>query len=198
MTISNRHLAPEDLIDVAEGVRAEASWPHLSACDSCRQQLTELRTTRERLQDGDVPEPSPLFWSQFSRRVSEAVAAEPSSQRWFEWLRPRVVLPVAAAAVAAALLAVALKPASPVSPAPAAQAESLALSDPLAADLVDGDVDSSLDLVADLTAGVDLDAAIDAGLTSRESAEHAVTHMNADDLAALQRLLKEAMARRGA
>ena len=40
--------------------------------------------------------------------------------------------------------------------------------------------------------------AIDAGFTTRESAEHAVTHLSGDELAALQRLLKDAIARRGA
>jgi hypothetical protein len=71
-------------------------------------------------------------------------------------------------------------------------------ADAPSAEIPDIDDDSSLALVAGLTANIDLSEAADAGLTSRESAEHAVTHMNRDELATLQRLLKEAMARRGA
>jgi hypothetical protein len=45
---------------------------------------------------------------------------------------------------------------------------------------------------------MDLGDAIDAGLTPRESAERAVTHMSSEELLALQRLLKDAIARGGA
>lgn len=195
MTTSNPHLTPDQLVDVAEGTRAEAAAPHLAGCDACRQQLAELRESMARLRDADVPEPSPLFWNQFSRRVSEAVAAEsPSSRGWLAALQARVVVPVAVAAFAVALLAVVLRPAPPPATAPmtAAAVPDLPVSD---ADL---EPDSSLELVADLTAGIDLGDAIDVGLASRDGAEHAVTHMNADELAALRRLLTEAMARPGA
>jgi hypothetical protein len=50
------------------------------------------------------------------------------------------------------------------------------------------DDDPSLQLVADLSADVDL-GDDEAGLTSRTSAEHAVTHMSAQDLQELKRLL---------
>ena len=46
-------------------------------------------------------------------------------------------------------------------------------------------------LVADLSAELDLDPAADAGLAPAGSAEHAVTHMNDDELRELQRLLQQ-------
>jgi len=65
-------------------------------------------------------------------------------------------------------------------------------------DVTAAENDRSLEFIADLTAGIDLSDAFDAGLTSRDSAEHAVTQLNPGELAALRRLLQEAMARRGA
>jgi hypothetical protein len=202
MTNSDSHLTPEDLIDVAEDVRADASFPHLSVCDRCRRELTDVRAAMSAARGADVPEPSPLFWTQFSRRVGDALAAEPVAQRrWFKWTQPRVFVPVSALALAAIVVAVMLNPVGrtsnrssmPSSPA----AASAAIEEP-AGDGADLENDSSLSLVADLTAGIDLSAAIDAGLTPRGSAEHAVTHMSAEELRALQRLLKEELARGGA
>jgi hypothetical protein len=60
------------------------------------------------------------------------------------------------------------------------------------------DDDVSLTLVASLTADLDLDAAGEAGLAPHGSAEHAVTHMNDDELRELRRLLKEQLAPSGA
>ncbi len=65
-----RHLTPEEFVDLAEGARAEASAPHLQACDACRRQLAELRATMSAAADIDAPEPSPLFWDHFSARVA--------------------------------------------------------------------------------------------------------------------------------
>lgn len=198
MTISDSHLTPEELIDVAEGTRREAASPHLSTCAACRDQLADIRAAIVLLQDADVPEPSPLFWTQFSRRVSAAAAVTSSARAgWSAWLRPRVTIPLGFAAFAVVLLAIVLTPSVPVS-APRAAAVASAPADLPDADVPDVEDDSSLNLVADLTAGIDLSAAMDAGLTSRNSAEHAVAHMNPEELATLQRLLKEAMARGGA
>ena len=200
MTIGKSHVTVEELIDVAEGARTEASVPHLAVCDRCRAQLNDLRSAMASAQEADVPEPSPLFWTQFSRRVNDAIATErPVSRRWIEWTRPRVFIPVSAALVAAIVIAVMLKPVARIA-APASSTPptvSAAVENP-AGDLADVESDSSLNLVADLTAGLDLSAAMDAGLTPRESAERAVTQMNADELLALERLLKEAIARGGA
>ena len=53
-----RHLTPDDLADLAEGMRAESSAPHLLWCESCRQQLAEIRAVLADATDVDVPEPS--------------------------------------------------------------------------------------------------------------------------------------------
>jgi hypothetical protein len=202
MKISDAHLTPEELIDLAEDARADASFPHLSVCDRCRRELSDVRAAMSAARGADVPEPSPLFWTQFSRRVNDAIAADPvAGRRWFEWTRPRVFMPVSAVALGAIVLAVVLNAPGRVSDRPSAPSgpgETAAATAEPAGDVADLEDDSSLRLVAALTAGIDLSAAIDAGLTSRDSAEHAVTYMSAEELRALQRLLKEELARGGA
>jgi hypothetical protein len=207
------HLRPEELVDLAEGTRAEASAPHLATCERCRRLLDELRTTMAAMEEESVPEPSPLFWDHLQQRVVAAVAAEGTPARFprLAWLaRPRVLVP--AGALVAAVLAVAVSlglqvspPPLPPSPtdrpvqvasapsdAPDASSRLELLNDSLAAD------DPSLQLVADLTAGMDSSAAGDAGLAVRGSAEHAVTHLNAAELSELQRLLRQELSKSGA
>ena len=172
-----KHLSTEQLVDVAEGASAESSLPHLPSCDTCRQQLADLRAMMSVVADVDVPEPSPLFWDHFSSRVHDAVEAErrsstPGIARWSVLKRPLVWT----AGVAGVVLAVALgtlagkRPAPALSPASntfvAETADSFDLSD-----------DASLSLVADLAADLDWDAAAEAGLT---------THIGVDNDAVMQ------------
>ena len=181
------HLRQDELLDLAEGVRAESSAPHLAGCDACRRQLADLRGTMAAVRGGDVPEPSPLFWDHFSARVREAVSVEraPAASGFWSW--PRVLMPIAAVA-AVVVVAIALgrsgqRPATIV----VSDANVPAIvSEPLA------DVDEpSLRLVADLSKDLDWDGARDAGLAASGSADHAVTHLTEGELRELRRLLKE-------
>jgi len=72
------HLRPEQLVDLAEGVIAATSMPHLASCDACRRELADMRAMLTAVADPDcaVPEPSPLFWDHLSARVREAVVEE--------------------------------------------------------------------------------------------------------------------------
>ena len=192
------HLNAADLIDLAEGARSESSVPHLAECARCRQQLLELRDMMAAAAGAsDVPEPSPLFWDHLSRRVHLAVAEQAGARRgWRDrqaWRRG--FIPASAAALGAALIvgvmtwrAPAPQPAgtgsgsthAALSPAPAAAA----------GDLLDdsADDDDSLMLVADLSAAADAD---ELGVEPAVSAEHAVIHLNGDELRELQRLLQQ-------
>src|SRR5262245_48037892 len=211
------HLRAEELVDLAEGTRAEASAPHLASCDRCRRQLAELRALMSSIVNDDlrtVPEPSPMFWDRFQDRVGEAVAAGGPPSRWAVltaqaswWRRPDVLLPVGALAMA---LMIALGIDSRLSTRPVVYAPGLSLSRPqdsgaLATSprvdlLSDGlvDDDPSLALVASLTATLDASEAGEAGLTAHDSAEHAVTHLSAPELLELQRLLQAEIAKAGA
>ncbi|MCU1382106.1 MAG: hypothetical protein JWL71_803 [Acidobacteria bacterium] len=210
------HLSAEELVDIAEGTRADAAVPHLAACDTCRGQLHDMRAMMTATGSVDVPEPSPLFWDHLSSRVSEAVATASPDARlkcsrvrgsWTERLlatRAYAFITVAAAVLIAAAVSSRVQAPAPMFPA----AIGVALPPPRAvadastpADVFDDRAitdDPSLRLVASLTDGVDLDTAREAGLAPRGSAEHAVTHMTDAELRELRRLLTEELAKSGA
>jgi len=195
------HLGAEELVDIAEGTSAESSAPHLAACDACRAQLHEMRSTMAAVQNVDVPEPSPLFWDHLSRRIGEAVAEDPAGVG----LRPsRYMVPAWFAVAAVLALAVVLgsRAMAPAPlPDPATAFVAAAPPAPERADDVTTDDDAgdaALTLVASLAGNVDVDTVREAGLAARDSAEHAVTHMSAAELQELRRLLTEEMKRSGA
>jgi hypothetical protein len=201
-----KHLSPDELIDVAEGARAEIDAPHLASCGGCQRQLARLRgalETLSRVSVAEVPEPSPLFWDHFSARVREAVAAEGSPRRhgpwelFGAWSRPRWLsaVPVAGAlamiAVAVAFSSYVTAPAVPEPPAsPSVESANEVASLPPfgAAD------DPTLSLVADLTADLDLDGAGEAGLTASAhvgGADDVVSTLSDGERRELRRLLQE-------
>jgi hypothetical protein len=204
------HLNADELVDLAEGTRPEGSAPHLAACDQCRRQMRELRAMMASVAEVDLPEPSPLFWEHLSQRVHDAVASEQAPRRaWLDACWRGLLTPWSAVA-AAMILVVAvfssrlLSPTGPprIGPAPAPPPSAVTVADAAPRDDLFSDAaadeDASLTLVASLTANLDLEAAGEAGLAQDGSAEHAVTHMNGDDLRELRRLLKEELARSGA
>jgi len=189
------HLNLEDLVDIAEGTRAEPSAPHLARCEACRAQLHDLRATLAAAKDVGVPEPSPLFWDHLSSRVSDAVAAEQGGARVksspYFW---------SSVAVAAGLVLIVLLRGSTSQPVPAQRSIPIATA-VLSADdpaTLGADDDPSLTLVASLTDDQDIDTVREAGLAPRGSAEHAVVHMSDDELRELGRLLREELGRSGA
>jgi hypothetical protein len=199
------HLRPDELIDLAEGTRAESSATHLAECAVCRLHLAELKAMMSAAADLDVPEPSPLFWDHFSARVHDAIAADGAPPRS---LWDRLALPLSIAACAAVIVAAAVSlrvgwtPGFvPSGPAPVASHTSPADELP-AADLAPFPDDPSLDLVADLASQVaqaDWDAAGAQGLeTHEDTADKAVGQLSAGERRELQRLLKEELTRRGA
>ena len=100
-----RHASPAELVDLVEGVDRPTVQAHLDRSVACTNQLSQLRLmTAGHAADGagddadelwakagEVPEPSPLFWTHFPRRASralkQAVGQEPS---W--WDRARLSL----------------------------------------------------------------------------------------------------------
>jgi hypothetical protein len=181
------HLRADELVDLAEGARADAAAPHLAECARCRADLAALRATLSAVAEVEVPEPSPLFWDHLSRRVHHAVAAEraPRRRAFGAWFRSARAFQVGVAAVASILLVVFASRPRPID-RPAGQAQ-------LAADLLSDapiENDPPLALVASLAATVNPDA-VDAGLGGVGAADHAVTHMNGAELRELHRLLQQ-------
>jgi hypothetical protein len=199
------HLAPEELIDVAEGTRAEAAVPHLQSCEACRQQVVTLRKMMSAVGSPEshgvnVPEPSPLFWDHLSQRVHEAVAAEGTPGSRFAGWRWETALSAswrtwAMAGVAAAVL-ISIYVTAPHTLAPpsggldGAAATSTALQPFGAAD------DPSLMLFADLTEQLDSQAITETGWSSHVGAvDEVVASLTGDERVELQRLLKEELAK---
>src|SRR5947209_4084031 len=108
------HLKSNELIDLAEGIRPEASAPHLQACGDCRRQLDDLRAMMTAAANVDVPEPSPLFWDHLSARVHAAVDADGAPRRatlftgftaFTGFTGRRLVIPLSVVAFAAIVIA---------------------------------------------------------------------------------------------
>jgi hypothetical protein len=195
-----RHLQPDELIDLAEGTRLDASAPHLQACAACRGQLADLRAMMSRASQADVPEPSPLFWDHLSARVRESVTAEGVPRgAWFGWLQSGALTPLSIGGIAVVVLAVALSVGVrhvPGRSSPPASLSTLAEVVPIAEP---GD-DPSLDLVADLAAQVDWDAAGDTGIglrTHEDAADKAATQLSDGERQELGRLLQAELAHSG-
>jgi len=197
------HLKDDQFVDIAEGTLPESSAPHLASCERCRRQLEEMRAVMSAAGEVGVREPSPLYWDHLSARVRDAVAIDASPRRpWADvaaWRR--VLMPAWAAAVASIIIVVAFSsrvagpPSSPQAPAAfvATTAEAVEVWNDQASD-----DDESLTLMGSLSAGFDFDAVRQAGLAARGSAEHAVTHMDDDELREMQRLLAQELAPSGA
>jgi hypothetical protein len=196
------HLKDDELVDLAEGARPESSAPHLASCEQCRRQVRDMRAMMSVAADVDVPEPSPLFWDHLSARVHETVATGASQRRsWRDAVAwRRVLMPAWAAAVAALIIVVVLGSRLTAPPASAPASAAVVAKNAEAVDLWNdpaSDDDESLTLMASLSAGLDLEGVGDTDLAVRGSAEHAVTHMDPDDLRELQRLLTQELSPSG-
>ena len=201
------HLKPDELIDLAEGIRPDASAPHLMACDVCRRQLADLRAMMAAAADVEVPEPSPLFWDHLSARVRAAVEADglPRRATWLtrftgftEFTGRRLMIPLSivgfAAIVIAAMLTIRLGQLRGIGTMPPGTSIDEASIEPAV-----WPDDPSLDLVVDLAAQVDWDASGAPGLETHEDAsDKAISQLTAGERRELQRLLKEELSRSGA
>jgi hypothetical protein len=205
------HLTPDQLVDLAEGVRSQSSAPHLQSCERCTAKLAELQATLSAAASVDVPEPSPLFWDHFSARVHDAVESEAATGgaavgRW-SWLRVSP-LRVGTVAVVALALALAMRAGRPEAPVSAPASSTATLAEPLGSALPSGALpggaltmtdDPSLSFVADLAADLDWDAASEAGLTTHVGVDNdAVADLTDSERQVLDQLLKGELARRGA
>lgn len=175
------HLTADELIDAMEGLLADDRRAHLSSCDACRRQLDELSATRHDAQQASVPEPSPLFWNNFSARVNEAIDAEPSGT-WPQWLRWQVLLPLGAAAMVILTLML-------TAPGPSV----VEVVDD-AATIETADVDHWI-AFADLVGELDIETASAAGVLEPGMADQAVLQLTAEEQQELTRLLQAELTR---
>ena len=95
-------LRPDQFIDVVDGTADHAAAAHVTACARCQATLAEVRLAFTAAAEAEVPEPSPLFWSQVNARVRGALADDAQrdgASGWWAWLRWDVVVPLAGMAM---------------------------------------------------------------------------------------------------
>ncbi len=204
------HLSPGVLAALAEGAAVPArAVRHLAGCAACRDEVGALRVLMAELREAEVPEPSPLFWDQFSARVSDAVresAAAPgrgagwpvSPWTWRGWAWTLA----SATAVTALLLLAFGAPAGAPPPMVATLApgvEAPAGIDPAPGPVLPADGAGEGDdwsLVAEAAGDLDYDDARALGIAVAPGAVELTVHeLDGDQREELARLLQEAIAR---
>lgn len=198
-----RHLDEVEFVDALDGRLAPSLEAHLQACASCTARVQVLMDAVAGLQPtADVPEPSPLYWEHFSRRVHDAVREDAiGKQRAARWWEPvRISALSAAALVAIALATVVLQQArqsdSREAPVIATQSPPEEPPQPGALD-VDGDPDWAL--VRAVADDLYREDAPDAGIHARPgSADSVADEMSPAERQELARLLEDELKRTGA
>lgn len=169
------HLTPDELIDAMEGILAPDRRAHLTTCDECRRQLEDLAGALNEATQSSIPEPSPLYWQQFSRRVNAAIDRHSVEARP-QWLRWQALLPLGAMA----MMVIALV--SSVPQQPRVESTTVDMSAPVVAE----DTWASF---AALVGDLDVDVAAAAGVIEPGTADAAVLHLTAEEQRELSRLL---------
>ena len=148
-TMTAGHLGEEALIDLMDGVAGPEARAHASSCLHCRARVEQSAAGLELAREADIPEPSPLFWDAFRRRVDQRIEA---GDRDPAWRRPTIrgLAPwLAAAATLLAAVAGTLPRAHP--PAPAAAPASRGL--PAWSALPPAEEDAAFDMLAAVVPG---------------------------------------------
>jgi hypothetical protein len=188
-----RHLSADERLALIEAA-APPAHAHLAACPRCREEVAEARDALAALRAEPVPEPSPLFWDQFSRRVSEHLDVEPEPAegrrpvRAWRWLAPLGAVAVALVMVVAGggrvRRAVAPQP-TPAAGAPAVPAgagEGIEVQD------------EAWTVLGDVAGDFDVDALGDSLGRSASGADAAVWELDDHERVELARLLQAELA----
>jgi hypothetical protein len=192
------HLTADEMIDAVDGILESMRHAHLAACSTCRSEVERLAETLSTARSVAIPEPSPLFWDYFSRRVRAALAEETSVRPWPIWLRWPVLVPL----TALGLLIVALTTVVPqTSPPPGQIVTTVAgahdQAGPAETD-ADGAVDSAWAFIVESIGPLDVETAQEAGIAaSPGEAERAALHLTDAEQAELVKLLQQELTRAG-
>ena len=188
------HLSSQECVTALDNELTPARREHLDACESCQEQVTELRAlVNEAAHDADVPEPSPLFWDHFQTRVLTAVQREEPSRRtwWTTWLDTRTFVAIGVLAVVAASVALYMnRPIAPVadSLADATAVESSAVAETTTS--LDGD---EWEFVASVMGTLEGDDIHEVLAPSPNAVDAAMESLTGDERDRLVKLLKAEM-----
>lgn len=95
------HLEDDVLLDVVEGTASAGAARHAGECSQCAERVADARAGMTLAASAGAPDPSPLFWDTFRRRVAFEVDAEPRprSHRFGGFLAPALLATAATVAV---------------------------------------------------------------------------------------------------
>jgi len=202
--MSARHLNETELIDLLDGVLPAVRREHAAACPECRHKGEMLSHATERIAGREVPEPSPLFWEQFSARVRQSIAEQPPQSRLRALLTfPRAGIAAAIAAAAVVIIAVGIwrsgLPVRGISvPVHDAATASNGSAPEPALDDFNVEPDEGWALVQSIADDLEVEDMDDAGVTARPgSADHVTTGLSESERIELARLLQSEIKARG-
>ena len=186
------HLTTQELIEALDGGLLSRRQTHLEACEACREQVALLRRVTNDVAAVDLPEPSPLFWEHFSRRVHAATQVEaiPVRQPW--WTGAWRPLMAVCSVVVAVILAVTVghAPLRPVVGVPEAVDVSTIASAASGLDTTLGADDESLNFVAQVASTISDDELQQAARPTGDATDAMVEELTPGQRAELVRLLK--------
>ena len=70
MTSHGQHLTESEFVDLFDGTLAPVRRQHVESCAACAAQAADLAMSAQSVEQADVPEPPPFFWTQFSARAT--------------------------------------------------------------------------------------------------------------------------------
>jgi hypothetical protein len=187
------HLAPEQFVDLADGVADAAVEAHAASCEACRSRFESLRDALRAAEADLAAEPSPLFWPHLAARIGDAVRREPAPRAaWHGWAWRLAPIGAVAALLVVIGIGWAIRQRAPVDLAGAAQA---------AGDRVIGDDDAedpSWRLVSELSSQISLDEAEASGVfPAPGGTDRALSQLDEGERAELGRILLEEIEARG-
>ena len=95
------HLEDDVLMDVVEGTASADAARHAGDCPQCAARIADARAGMALAVGAAAPDPSPLFWDTFRRRVASDIEAEPRlrSRRFGGFLAPALLATAATVGV---------------------------------------------------------------------------------------------------
>ena len=88
------HPSPGELMDVLDGAPDHGLRAHVAGCAACRARLDEARQGLRLAADAEIPDPPPVYWEAFGRKLAGRLENEPTT-----WQRRRMAPALVAAAV---------------------------------------------------------------------------------------------------
>lgn len=194
MTSHGRHLTESEFVDLFDGTLAPVRRQHVESCAACAAQAADLAMSAQGVEQADVPEPPPFFWTQFSARVGEAVSNEAARPRigrsWWPFAAAAGIAVVVLAAVSLRNSPEDASVAAPVAVTRTAGAD--AGADALADDRIDFESDEAWALVQALAEDLDDEQMNDEGVSAGSGAAERMTlQLTEAERVELARLLQE-------